>query len=429
MSYSGNRRQEPWRANERHYCAICNSWMGSDRQSIMIHENGKKHRENMEASLKKRRDDKLQSEKDKQFIASSLKKMEKVAAMAHLNDVASGSFYSGSVSLDANMTINQGDVQNITSKESTATTEKKSWQSRKEKRKSDDINNSNSYHDTLCVETKRPKITRELGPDEGHYVIDSKTYLEGSVYYPIFEEDMPVQIWIGSDTMSYEYRKTHEGMSLWKTGIILKVHQINDDTDTNNNCTCDIAYLKDVNDDDETIEKRVKMDRLRLILGSDDLIPQTIEESRLQLLGGEEIINVDDGQYEVDENTGLSTFRTVSVRKVTVSQEVKEERSRARAKRREEIEREKNKMKEIEARQMEEAKHANADDSALGAYDVWGRGGYKGINIQAEVKLDVADTAKSLSEGKTNIVFKKSTFKKGTKKQNRRKTFADSDEE
>ena len=77
MSYTNHQQQnkgkggnEPWRSKDRHYCSICNAWMGSDRQSIMLHENGKKHREAVELDLKKRRDDKLTKEKHKKDLDS-----------------------------------------------------------------------------------------------------------------------------------------------------------------------------------------------------------------------------------------------------------------------------------------------------------------------------------------------------------------------
>ena len=77
MSYTNHPQQnkgkggnEPWRSKDRHYCSICNAWMGSDRQSIMLHENGKKHREAVELDLKKRRDDKLAKEKHKKDLDS-----------------------------------------------------------------------------------------------------------------------------------------------------------------------------------------------------------------------------------------------------------------------------------------------------------------------------------------------------------------------
>lgn len=88
--------------------------------------------------------------------------------------------------------------------------------------------------------------------------------------------------------------------------------------------------------------------------------------------------------------------------------------------------------KEIQARKMEEAKYANAHDSALGAYDVWSSStsamegktrAYKGVDITKEIKVEVTDTAKSLSKGMGNVAFKK----KKLKKKHVRKTFADDD--
>ena len=71
------------------------------------------------------------------------------------------------------------------------------------------------------------------------------------------------------------------------------------------------------------------------------------------------------------------------------------------------------KEKEIAARKMEEAKAANADDSALGSiyFAELGREvqGYKGVDISdtGDDKLTIQDTAKSLAAGKTSVGFKK----------------------
>ena len=77
---------------------------------------------------------------------------------------------------------------------------------------------------------------------------------------------------------------------------------------------------------------------------------------------------------------------------------------------------------------MEEARVDNAEDSALGAYDVWNNGkeGYKGVNIHAMGKMTAADAAgTSLSGGKKVEFKKKSVFQKNKKAQNRRTTSAD----
>lgn len=194
----------------------------------------------------------------------------------------------------------------------------------------------------------------------------------------------------------------------------------------------DIAYLLRTNDTDETLENAVRPDRLRIVLGADESIPDSLEEARLAAMGGE-VTNVEQA-VEVDENTGLSSWGTVSIRRTTVHQEQKEERDRVRAKRRAEAEWAQALEKEANARRMEEAKVENADDSALGAFDVWssGKAGYKGVDIHKETKLGVHDTAKSLSKGMGNVEFKKrkgtSQFKKAKKKQNRRTTSADDED-
>ena len=86
--------------------------------------------------------------------------------------------------------------------------------------------------------------------------------------------------------------------------------------------------------------------------------------------------------------------------------------------------------KEIQARKMEEAKYANAHDSALGVYDVWSSPtsaaegktrAYKGVDIMKETKVKIADTAKGLSKRLGSVAFKK----KSSKKKNVRITLAD----
>ena len=234
------------------------------------------------------------------------------------------------------------------------------------------------------------------------------------------------------------YRKSKAALEMWKFGIIVKVYK--EDTGNGDSVvnSCDVSYIANSDDEDETVEKGVMGERLRLILGSDDIIPSSIEEARLALKGGEEIISFhhhNNNPVVVDENTGLSSWGTVTVKKITVSQEVKNERERLRAKKEEEYQKEKQKVREIEERKMEEAKYANADDSALGAYDVWtgGKSGYKGIQIiDDNSKLNVNEMAKSLSRGQTkNITFKKkkSLFNKAkNQKKNRRTSLSDDDD-
>ena len=127
----------------------------------------------------------------------------------------------------------------------------------------------------------------------------------------------------------------------------------------------------------------------------------------------------------------------MGVKKTTVEEQLREERERLEEQRREARKRREAELKRVEERRMEEAKHANADDSALGAYDVWGKGDYKGVDISKEVHVSVEDTAKRLAPpptgdgdgaigGTGKVSFRKRVKKKkGTG--NRRTTSADDD--
>jgi WW domain-binding protein 4 len=433
--------------------------MGSDKQSILIHQNGRKHKLALEASLTQRREDKSKEEKRQSFLEKSMRQMEEAAAVAVKRDVLSGAFRSShlggtcvAVSQGLSALLNApppavGYPQTKGETKAINKADKSAWEDRKEKRKQmhSKDNDDNEADEPV---SKKQKI-KVLGPNEGHYTINDNTYLQGHSYSSLFEEDMPIELWIGSSTMSEDYKKSKEALEkeLWKPALIVKVTKARTkDNPTSNNDAkdgddikeerlCIVAYLKYDDDEDETIEKQVKADRIRLILGSDELIPSTIEEARLSLMGGEEVVimpntTAESINQQVDENTGLTGWGTVSVRKVAVNQEVKEERARLRAKRREERDKELNRERDIEERRKEEAKHSNADDSALGAYDVWSTSnssGYKGVKISdSNVGAQEGET-KSLSQG-VDVKFKKSMFKKGKKKQTRRKTFVDDDD-
>uniref|UniRef100_A0A7S1D6P0 Uncharacterized protein n=1 Tax=Cyclophora tenuis TaxID=216820 RepID=A0A7S1D6P0_CYCTE len=238
---------------------------------------------------------------------------------------------------------------------------------------------------------------------------------------------MAIQIWMGSELATMAEKRLPGKSHMWRNGLVVQVRRMFGEKDTGR--VVDVAYLQDSGAEEETVEKSVPPNRIRMLLGGDDKLPETLEEARLEAMG-EEVVRVEQhGKQEpvIDENTGLSVWGTVEIRKTTVRNEVKEERERARAKRREEQARLEEEKRKAEERRMEEDKAGNAEDSALGAYDVWssGKAGYKGVDISQETKLSVADTAKSLAAGEGQVTFKKKKGKK--KKQNRRTTSADDD--
>ena len=492
MSSSGynnklqKQQQQPsWRAKEsRHYCAVCNAWMGNDRQSILLHENGKKHKENAEQSLKAKRDAKLTEDKQQKELQSSLKAMEAAAMQSMASgpdslyyDTASlatqpsytgaplaGSIRGGPMYYAAQQPMppyhqaaavppppipQQQQPKQQDNSSASAKKEKKEWENlkkqRQEEKRKKEQDGDEDEDDTAnaAIATTSSSNKHYIAPEEGHYqsADGTTTYLEGPIFYEILEEDMPLQIWIGSHLTSEEERKLAHHSSLWVNGLVVALRRKRNLTVVGEDpMAVDVAYLKSAADTDETVEQGIALNRIRIVLGGDDSIPETVEEARILAMGGEEIHtqqqkqpNNQHQQDIVDEATGLTGWSTVTIKRTTVHQEAREERARERAKQRAARRTAEEKAKEAEARKMDESKVANAEDSALGAFDVWAQTqgkGYKGVDIHSEAHVTVEDTAKRLAGKGEKVAFKsKSKFKNkmAGKKRNRRTTSADDD--
>ncbi|GKZ00613.1 hypothetical protein MPSEU_001013500 [Mayamaea pseudoterrestris] len=446
-----SRRQAPWENNERHYCAACNAWMGSDRQSILLHNNGKKHQENVSKQLDQQRLEKRQQEQQQSFMQKSLEKMEQAARQNMAQESGRYAVPSGPMSMQPAVMDRYGvpiassyaqpmhtvsssyalppppppsapKIETMSSKQ-----ERKEWESRKKersesKRKADD---GDEEDDHAFSSKKRFKL--KLAPGQGVYTRDSKTFLEGVAFGNILEADMPIQVWTGALLANNAEKQLPERDMYWKNALVIAVRENLSATELEDRLVVDLSYLQTNDDTQETLLKSVSLNRIRIELGADPSIPDNVEEARLLAMGGEEIVVKNEDEVEIDEATGLSSWTTVKVKRTTVRQEVKEERGRLREKRKAEAMEDLRKAKEAEARKMEEAKVSNADDSALGAFDVWSRtkDGYKGVSIHDEPKMDVHEFSKKLSEGKETVAFKKTGFKSKTKKQNVRRTSAD----
>ena len=466
---------EPWRNRERHYCAVCNVWMGSDRQSILLHEQGKKHQENLKTQQQYQRQERAQEEKQAALVQNALQSMEAAAQKAMLQDAghfgyATSSTNNTSLATSIPSTATSPVPVNSSSHKSNHSVskrqlqqEKKEWESRKKHRqhnttKQDLDETTATTGNSSQPENHRAELQRLLNAKEGYYTREhvnlsnektttptTTTYLEGVTYGDILEEDMPIQLWTGSSLATAVEQQQIGQHHLWQNALVVRVRP-NKKTKTSNpsfaeRWLVDVAYLVPTTSsnkehvdhpDDETIETSVPLSRIRIVLGApDEKIPSTLEEARIMALGGRDeeqhdhtTNNTNNPPAEIDEATGLSGWSTVSVKRTTVRQELKEERARLRQQRHEAAAAAEKEAKKAELRRMEEAKAANADDSALGAFDVWSRGhaeGYKGVKIHQETHVQAEDKAKKLATGA--VAFKKAKPKK--KKQNRRTTSAD----
>ena len=209
---------EPWRNKERHYCALCNAWMGSDRQSISLHENGKKHIEAVENDLARRRDEKARREKDRKDLESVFANVNAAvgcgAAAAAVPLFCSakpwdyppphgvvpssrpGTAAQGGVPSPARQPMMKGDsrapgeADEITSKE---------------------------------VRAKTAPNKPAFDPNVGHYDVEGMTYLEGQIYAIVLEEGMPIQLWMGSTLATDAERRDLRNTNNWKMALLAKV--------------------------------------------------------------------------------------------------------------------------------------------------------------------------------------------------------------
>ena len=489
----------------------------------MLHENGKKHRENVERAMQERRMNKEREEKAQKFLTDSLKQMEQAALAGaggnsgvtktstytrpqlatsaqsnqkyhnYQNPTSRGNNYNQrlppqgsnfflntggvsqtpatSLSQQAPLTFNAQTRSNniLPSKDSSSSQlqqERIDWQAKKLKREETNTNKrkmrgDDGDEDEEQDETSNKRSKFVILPGEGYYSYedtgeingkkesgDASTqkntiYLKGNIFFGLLEEEMPIQIWTGSSCSGVEKQQSTNARN-WKNALVVKVVTLQQETTGEHNDGLQrplvhVSYMLSQDDADETIEKNISLDRIRIILGGDERIPDTLEEARLLAMGGEEINvkgnsngeeRIDKNQQEINEATGLSGWSTVSIKKTSHRQQHREEKERFDESKRLAAKKREEEQKRIAERRLEESRASNADDSALGAYDVWGKMDYKGVDISKEVRYSVEDSAKRLAVEKpttgTKIVFKKRAKKKG-QRAGRRTTSAEDD--
>jgi hypothetical protein len=447
--------------------------MGSDRQSILLHESGRKHKEALEQQLLDKRQSKASQASSALALEASLQQMEAAARSSLTSDLryfAQPWCQQQQQQIAAFVPTSQvpsyqaaGPVVEAVLSQHSATTdvsqshhppsngnsklEKKEWEKRKqhridEKAKTFDPavgeHNDNIDDEAAAFTRGNNNKKRKIIPlDEGHYTINETTYLEGPVFGDLIEEEMPVELWRGAEAATAAEQRLPYSAAHWTAALVVVVRKkssedadYNSDKNRQQQLLLDVAYLKSAEAVDETVEQNVPLNRIRIVLGSDEKVPESLEEALIMAMGGEEEQVKPTDLQQVDDITGLGGWSTVSVKRTTVRQELKEERVRLREARRAaalETERQK---KEAEVRRMEESVVANAEDSALGAYDVWNRSGegYKGVDIHGEGLVEVHELGKKLVRGaSTTVGFKRKHVVGKKSSRNRRTTSADDD--
>jgi hypothetical protein len=468
-----NRQRRRWKERnhyERHYCELCNVWLAADRQSILHHEQGAQHQTKLQQATIVKRETTVREEKEQQMLQASLQRMEAAAMASTIGQdygrfgtaIVTAAAHRSVVSTKAPSTTTTSTSTTTTKSTTTAPASKSEWEERKRQREEekrtaakaraketgrnkDDRNDNDEF-------IKRRKVA--IGEHEGSYELDGITWLEGVTFGDLFEIDLPIQFWRGGTNCTDVELQLPGNALYWQDAIIAAVRHRPNEPQRADRIVLDVAYLEkkqqrlpqrqaqplqdddddEKNNEEERIVKSVPLRHARIRLGNpaDERIPETLLEARLLAMGGEEIQVVvgsstatDDAVVpEIDQATGFSGWQTVAIKRTTVRNEQKIQRDILRQQKREAEQQ----AKETEARRMEQAKVANADDSALGAFDIWNRTatGYKGVDIHNahSAVVQVQDLAKKVADGP--VAFKKKkTAVAGSKKQSRRTTSAD----
>lgn len=470
MSYqsidNGSKNRRGWvdknNHYERYYCETCNVWMASDKASILTHRNGKKHQDNTKMAQSKKLTASAAQEKQQAAMQASLKQMEMAAKASFQQDYSQFADSTGELASNTTAPINFSLTKDILNsnqpspapissssdvfKQPIVKHELKEWDDRKKQRDTEKqkrrINQDASNDDNESGPNhKSRKIT--IGENDGHYSTGGNVvWLHGAIFGEILEEDMPIQIWLGSALATENELKLPGNQRHWKDGLIAAIRAQRSNDSYEDRMVVDVAYLDKPTDSNEQMKKSVRLRHVRILLGNeaDDRIPATLDEARVLAMGGEVVkpSNVESATLEIDESTGLSGWSTVHINRTTIRNELKAERDLIRKERKEAAAKAEKAEKDAEMRRMEEARISNADDSALGAYDIWGRtnDGYKGVQIHANASsmntstLSVHDYGKKLATDGVNTGFKSKTNLKNAmakKRQNRRTTSTDDD--
>ncbi|CAH0750126.1 unnamed protein product [Diatraea saccharalis] len=78
---------EYWKSQARKYCEFCKCWFADNKVSISFHENGKRHKENVQKHISQLSKKSAKEFKQKEKLDDDMKKMEAAAMAAYLKDV------------------------------------------------------------------------------------------------------------------------------------------------------------------------------------------------------------------------------------------------------------------------------------------------------------------------------------------------------
>ncbi|POM69594.1 WW domain-binding protein 4 [Phytophthora palmivora] len=388
-----------WVSRERHYCKYCNVWMQSDKLSIKHHEQGRKHKDKVDETLKRKRKAKTDASNSEKELQDQLKEIEAAAQAKYAQDMARRA---------PPPPPRSGAPPPPPRNRTTPTPPSRTAQS--------NGNTAVALSGRQPVGVYRPPIVQEEEPEEdeddhGVYAVRGVVYLEGKKHESQLETGSACQIWV-------------EEAEQWIDALVEQatVHTVPNTDRSFRRFT--VMYMLPLSEEavksgekpKPMTEREVLADRLRIPL-PDNVTLEAAEKMVEQWRNGG---NTERSSVLIDETTGMGVWSTVEVRQIDESPE-------AVAKRAAEAEAETARLAEEQKRLEALEDFSSQGDNALGAFNPWG-GSYKGVNLDdGAAAADSSAAPVPHREEEINITTNGNVnFKKrGQKKQKRRRIHID----
>ncbi|XP_055709787.1 WW domain-binding protein 4 isoform X2 [Phlebotomus papatasi] len=97
-----------WKSNDRKFCDFCKCWIADNKPSIQFHENGRRHKANVEKRISEISKKAAKDEKNRKKMDIELKKMEEAAMAAYAQDISRNA---DMTSQNINRTLREAGVQ------------------------------------------------------------------------------------------------------------------------------------------------------------------------------------------------------------------------------------------------------------------------------------------------------------------------------
>ncbi|KAJ0402935.1 hypothetical protein P43SY_005920 [Pythium insidiosum] len=387
-----------WVSRERHYCKFCNVWMQSDKASIRHHEQGGRHKQNVDAALKAKRRDKSDAAAAERELAQQLREIERAAHAKFATDVATGS--SSAVSSAGGAVLPPPPPPRRSRPSAPVAQQRR--------------DDAPPPLPAFNGEEDGGEPVKE--DDKGIYAVRGVVYLDGKRHETQLITGSACQIW------SDEHDEWID--ALVENAVVQRI------PNTDRSFARYVITYMAPGATEPVTEQDVRSDRLRIALPAGVTLEDA--ERLLQKVDAGDAETVMQAHIPIDESTGMGEWSTVVVREIDESAE-------AIARREEEAAREEaTRVKQEQQREGLED-FSGQGDNALGAFNPWG-GSYKGIELDKETaKSRQAREEEIMIQTNGNVAFKKrckaetsddanGAFKSAKKAKKQRRIRTDDDE-